>query len=195
MTAREWLDHGTQLFLAELDRLSDSDLNAGSALPGWTRRHLVAHVHYNAQALGRLLTWARTGAEARMYEGTEQRAAEIEAGAALPPERLRDLVHESAQILADDMDSLPATKWGASVLTAHGRTVPATEIVWMRAREVAVHSIDLATGLTFSALPEQLNTALALDVVTKRAGKGEAAELAEWLTGRSAQPPTLGPWL
>ena len=45
-------------------------------------RHVVAHVHYNARALGRLVQWATTGTENRMYASPEQRASEIEAGAA-----------------------------------------------------------------------------------------------------------------
>ena len=45
-------------------------------------RHVVAHVHYNARALRRLVQWATTGTENRMYASPEQRASEIEAGAA-----------------------------------------------------------------------------------------------------------------
>jgi maleylpyruvate isomerase len=65
----------------------------------------------------------------------------------------------------------------------------------MRTREVAVHAVDLGTGIGFDDLPDELNTAVALDVVRKRSGNGEAAALAEWLTGRASQAPVLGPWL
>jgi maleylpyruvate isomerase len=52
---------GTALFAQRLAELSDDDLEAGSLLDGWTRKHLVAHVGYNAAALCRLMDWAATG--------------------------------------------------------------------------------------------------------------------------------------
>lgn len=195
MGTRGWMDHSTMLLLTAVDGLSDTELDRPSGLPGWSRRHLVAHVHYNAEALRRLLRWARTGEESRMYAGAEQRASEIAQGAAFPVADLRAHVHESAHALADDMDALPEGAWDNKVVTAQGRTVPATEITWMRTREVAVHAVDLATGLGFDDLPEHLNAALAADVVKKRGARGEAAVLAGWLTGRTAEAPLLGPWL
>ena len=195
VTVRGWMDRGTKLFLDALGDLPDDALGEPTGLPGWSRRHLVAHVHYNAEALRRLVSWARTGVENRMYADADQRAREIEAGAELPAERLRALVRASAAELSDDLDSLPAEAWLHEVVTAQGRTVPATEIPWMRTREVAVHAVDLRAGVTFGDLPEELNAALAAAVVKKRAASGEASSLAGWLTGRVPQAPALGPWL
>ena len=195
MTRREWMDEGTKLFLTTVDGLGDEQFAAGSSLPGWTRAHVVAHVHFNAEALMRLLHWARTGERTPMYEGPQQRAAEIESGAALPVPELRRLVRESSGRLAAALDGMPDAAWRNEVLTAQGRTVPASEIVWMRTREVAVHAVDLAAGVGFADLPEDLNTSLASDVVAKRGKAGEAAALAAWLTGRTSEPPVLGPWL
>jgi maleylpyruvate isomerase len=73
--------------------------------------------------------------------------------------------------------------------------VPATEIPWMRARELAVHAVGLDAGVAFGDLPDDLVVGLLTDVVTKRATSGEGPALAAWLTGRSTEPPTLGPWL
>jgi maleylpyruvate isomerase len=195
MSTRDWMDLGTKLFLDAVESLPDTAFDEPTGLPGWTRTHLVAHVHYNAEALRRLVSWARTGVENRMYAGPEQRAAEIEEGAQLPAAQLRRLVHDSARQLAAELDELPEDAWQHEVVTAQGRTVAATEIPWMRTREVAVHAVDLGTGIGFDDLPDELNTAVALDVVRKRSGNGEAAALAEWLTGRASQAPVLGPWL
>ncbi|TDB91529.1 maleylpyruvate isomerase family mycothiol-dependent enzyme [Actinomadura sp. KC216] len=192
---RSWTDGGTELFLAAVDRLTDDELAAPTALDGWTRRHVIAHVHGNAEALRRLLTWAATGVENRMYADAGQRAREIEELSALPASELRALVHGSAKALAADMDALPQDAWKALVITAQGRTVPAGEIPWMRAREVCVHALDLDNGVTFADLPDGFNAALAAEAVTRHAAKGHAAGLAAWLTGRSARPPALGPWL
>ncbi|GAB3972154.1 mycothiol-dependent maleylpyruvate isomerase NagL [Actinoallomurus acanthiterrae] len=195
MSSRAWMDLGTELFLGVVDRLTDDELSAPTGLPGWTRRHVVAHVHGNAEALRRLLDWAATGAENRMYAGPAQRDAEIGAMAALPAGELRVLVHRSARALAADMDALPEAAWRRTVITAQGRTVPASEIPWMRAREVAVHAVDLDDGVGFADLPDGLAAALAADAVARHASRGSAADLAAWLTGRSAEAPALGSWL
>jgi maleylpyruvate isomerase len=195
VTARTWMDDGTKLFLGTLAAIGDGDLDRPTALPGWTGRHLVAHVHYNAMALLRLTRWAATGQESRMYASTGQRSSEIEEGATRPAAELRDLVQRSAADLEAALDGLPDKAWHASVVTAQGRTVPATEIPWMRAREVWIHAIDLGAGVTFDDLPPAFVADLLADVVRKRAGGGEGPGLAAWLTGRTPQPPQLGAWL
>jgi maleylpyruvate isomerase len=189
------MDECTALFLNTVDALPDEDFGAATPLPGWTRAHVVAHVHYNAEALLRLLHWARTGERTPMYGSAAQRGAEIEEGAGLSAPHLRELVHASAGALAAAVEELPEEAWENEVVTAQGRTVPAREVLWMRTREVAVHTVDLEAGTHFADLPDELNTALASDAARKRAMTGEAAALAAWLTGRTARAPSLGPWL
>ena len=212
--APAWMQDGTRLLLDAVDEMSDDELDGATALAGWTRRHLVAHVGYNAQALRRLASWARTGERSPMYASAEQRAAEIAEGATWDAARLRAFVHDTARALADDLAALDDDAWQREVVTAQGRTVQATEIVWMRTREVAVHSVDLGTGIAFDDLPADLCAALVGDVAALRskradgpalaltstsgdawevAGEGRPAQvradapaLARWLTGRGA---------
>jgi maleylpyruvate isomerase len=196
MSTRQWMDECTGLFLATLDRLSDAELASDqTVLPGWTRRHLVAHVHYNAEALRRLARWAATGQRCPMYAGPEQRTEEIASGAGLPPDKLRLMVRSSARELGNDLDGLSEQAWHREIVTAQGRTVDAVEIPWMRTREVAVHAIDLASDTDFTDLPADLVIALVDDVVHRRITKGEGPELARWLTGRTQQAPHLDTWL
>ena len=68
---------GTAFFAQRLAELTDDELDGDTLLDGWTRKHLLAHVGYNAAALCRLLDWAATGVETPMYESTEQRNQEI----------------------------------------------------------------------------------------------------------------------
>ena len=195
MTARDWAHSGTELFLEQLDAVSDADLDMPTELPGWLRRHVVAHVHFNAKALLRLVSWAATGVESRMYASPGQRAGEIEDGAAWSPGVLRSAVRESAAELEKAWAELPSDGWRNEVVTAQGRTVPASEVPWMRAREVMIHAVDLRAGVTFADLPGDFTSALLVDVVRKRTAGGEGPALAAWLTGRSPGPPDLGPWL
>lgn len=215
---RAWAEEGTRLLLTGLDRLDDASLAEPCALPGWSRRHLLAHVASNAEAIGRLLTWARTGVDTPMYASPEQRATDIETGATRPD--LRAWVAESAGDLARTMSELPDSAWSAPVVTAQGRTVPASETPWMRARETCVHAVDLNAGVTFDDLPAGFLAALlddvaawrsarpgpALDLVTPGTrheipGEGtprrvelSLAEAAAWLTGRRPDP-ALPRWL
>lgn len=195
MTTREWMEHGTTLFLGTVDRLKDEEFGTATGLPGWSRAHVIAHVHHNAEALSRLLHWARTGERTPMYESAEQRRTEIETGATLPAGELRAMVRESADRLATAIRDLPEEAWNNEVVTAQGRVVPAREVIWMRTREVAVHAIDLDAGVGFTHLPDDLNAALVTDVISKRIAGGEVAVLAGWLTGRTSKAPALGPWL
>jgi maleylpyruvate isomerase len=195
MNALVWTETGTRLFLDELGKVGDRQFAEPTRLPGWTTAHLVAHVHFNAEALRRLVSWAATGVENRMYASPEQRATEISEGAQLDPATLRALVVDSAAALEADLASLTEDAWDATVVTAQGRTIPAHHIPWLRAREVMVHAIDLGSGLGFADLPSDFVSELLVDIVRKRAAGGEGPQFAAWLTGRDATPPTLAPWL
>ena len=78
--ARRWMEHGTQLFLSGVTGLDDAGVAAPSGLPGWGRRHLLAHVAANAEALRNLVHWAETGEETPMYASSDARARGIEEG-------------------------------------------------------------------------------------------------------------------
>ncbi len=172
-----WVQDGTARFQAGLASLDDKALNDPSLLPGWTRRHLLAHVAANADALCRLAYWARTGEERRMYASPAQREADIEAGAARPAGELRHWMADSAAQLADDLARLPDSGWRAQVLTAQGRTVPASEIPWLRAREVYVHAVDLGAGASFDDFPADFLAALLGDVAARRSAQGTGPAL------------------
>jgi uncharacterized protein (TIGR03083 family) len=195
MKARTWLDDTTRLMLRAVDSLDDNDCASPSALPGWTVAHIVAHLHFNAEAIARLTQWARTGIETPMYSSMNQRNADIEAGAVLPTAELRGLLHASTSALEDAFDALSPSQWEHLVVTAQGRTIPATELVWMRFREVAVHGIDLGRGISFVDLPGEAVAKLVDEIVAKRLAAGEAPALAAWLTGRTTTGPALGPWI
>lgn len=77
--AREWMRYGTALFTSRTD-LGEDALAEPSALSGWTRKHVLAHVAANADALGNLVRWVATGEPIPMYASPADRAAGIERG-------------------------------------------------------------------------------------------------------------------
>ncbi|MFG1708186.1 maleylpyruvate isomerase family mycothiol-dependent enzyme [Nonomuraea sp. M3C6] len=218
-----WVQEGTALFEQTLRGIDDAGLHAPSALPGWRRRHVVAHVASNADALVNLLDWARTGVETPMYSSPKQRAADIEAGAALPAGDLRAKLAAAHARLARELAAMPAAAWDAEVRTARGRTVPASEVAWMRTREVWVHAADLDAGTGLRDFPASVLRALAEDAVaafsanpdaprvtliatdtadrwelgTPEEVRGELAEVTAYLLGRpgALEGPPLPAWL
>ena len=222
MVAREpgavsaWTRAGTAVFIRHVSMLDADTVRGPSLLPGWTRAHVVAHVARNAEALRRLAEWARTGEETPMYADPSQRAEEIETSARHDVERLRSDVTATSATLEEGLAALTERQWGNEVRTARGRLVPATEIPWMRVREVWLHAVDLDTGFRVSDVPADVVDALLDDVTTAfdaRAdvppltliaddrpdtwrihgsendavtARGGAADLLGWLTGRSA---------
>jgi maleylpyruvate isomerase len=173
-----WMHDGTQKLLADVAALSDAALTAPTTLPGWSRRYLLSHLAANAEALGNLVHWARTGEERRMYVSSEQRDADIAAGSKLPAAELRTWIESSARILADDLAVLPETAWDAKIITAQGLTRRASEIPWMRVRELYIHAIDLDAGTAWSDLPPEFLTELLDDVTSRRSSKGGGPALA-----------------
>jgi maleylpyruvate isomerase len=217
-----WVATGTELCEGVMTSLSDVDFAEPSRLPGWTRAHVIAHIDGNARGLGNLVSWARTGIETTMYSSMEQRDADIEAGALLPPQELRARLLQSSAQLADGFNSLSEEDWSTQVRTAQGRMIAAREVIWLRAREVMIHAVDLGGDVTFEDLPDDFLIALTDDVVARRgtlpghpaialqapehrwdiSGEGAPAavdgslpQIAAYVTGRRTREPLLPGWL
>lgn len=212
-----WMREGTQRLFALVATLSDAELAAPSALPEWSRAHVVAHLARNAEALTRLVAWARTGVETPMYPSREARAADIATSAAYPPRRLRAELTATAADLDAALAALTPAQWQAEVRSAVGRPLPAAQVPWMRIREVWLHAVDLDAGAAVADVPDGVLDLLLDEVTTTlsavdgcpaaelaptdrerrwRLGPdgaapvltAPAAALVGWLTGRSALP-------
>ncbi|MGJ7440761.1 maleylpyruvate isomerase N-terminal domain-containing protein [Aquipuribacter sp. MA13-6] len=139
-----WLGDGTRLLVDAVAGLPDDGLRGRSRLPGWSRAHVVAHLARNAEALGRLAAWARTGVETPMYPDPATREADIERTAQQPPAALRRDLSASAADLDQALAGLDEPAWQATVRAgAAGREVRATVLPWLRVREVWLHRVDL----------------------------------------------------
>jgi maleylpyruvate isomerase len=200
--SRQWAADGATQIIHAIDGLGVEDYDAPSLLPGWSRRHLVAHVASNAEALSNLVHWAKTGDPTPMYASPEDRAAGVERGTSMSPAALDSWFRDADAALIAAWSALNEAQWVANVVTAQGRTVPASDIPWLRAREVWVHMVDLDRGAGFSDLPEDFLRALRHDVHVKRgdvtAVSTSLPEEVAWLTGRPhnmKDAPTIPPWL
>lgn len=186
------MGEGTEQLVRSVAALPDDALRDPSALPGWSRAHVVAHVARNAEALTRLATWARTGVETPMYPDAEARAAEIESSAQASPRVLRDELALTAEALDAALAALDDAGWQAQVRTALGRAIPATEVPWMRIREVWLHAVDLDAGASVADLPPEIVDALLDDVTATMSARDDCPRAILAPTDRE-QTWSLGP--
>ena len=209
-----WAADGAAHLRGMMMRMGDDAFAAPSGLPDWTRAHVLTHVARNADAMANLVDWARTGTPTPAYASREQRDADIATGAKRSPAEIRADVIASSDRLAALVRDMPAHAWSATVLNTRGVEMPASDVLWFRAREVWIHAVDLDAGASFADLPRPMLHELLTDVTATFAARpdfprlvlvpgdeqrtwavgegpdaievhGPVAELAAWLLGRS----------
>lgn len=160
--ARElsWARRGTAYFARLLNDMTTTDLDGPSRIPGWTRRHVVAHVSYNARAIALFAESIRAGTPARLYPSLADRQAEISLAATLPDRALRHLFQHSEVHLNVEWRDLTDAEWDAAGTDLLGRPLPVRQTPWLRARELWVHALDLGTGGRVQDLPPDVMRAL-----------------------------------
>ena len=130
--------------------LDEAAVQAPSALPGWSRAHLLTHLARNADGVVNLLTWADTGVEHPMYGPGTARDDDIEAGAARgAAEILADFV-ASGERLVDVASALPDHAWTAPVRARFGQRITGANALTLRLAETTVHLVDLDRGHDFA---------------------------------------------
>lgn len=204
----------TEQLLRTVAILPPEALAEPSALAGWTRGHVLAHIARNADSLINLLETARTGRDIPQYASEAAREEGIQQGAGRAlAEQLEDL-RESADRFAAAAATLPEAAWGVQLKHRHGYLFPATELPWKRLAELEYHHVDLNAGYTPAHWPAEFASVefgkltarfagldgipalrLVSDDSTDRAQLGEGAPslvvegpiraLTAWLSGRS----------
>lgn len=207
----DWARHGTAYFSRLLNELSDSDLDASSALPGLSRRHVIAHVGYHARILSEIVAWARTGQKEPFPKEAQVSMSDIALGASLPSRALRYLFDHSEVHLNVEWRDLNDAGWDASVEDAVGQQVALRKTPETRARALWLHAVDLGVGGRFADMPPDFIDALIRYYATAYSGTpfalsisdrpeplvvgkapwitimGRAEDIARWLCGRGVR--------
>jgi maleylpyruvate isomerase len=193
-----WAGDGAAHLRGLMTRMGEEAFGAPSALPGWSRAHVLTHVARNADAMINLLTWARTGVRTPAYASREQRDADIQAGAHRTPAEIREDVVESSDRLARVVRAMPDAAWSAQVQNAQGRDLPAIDIPWLRAREMWIHAVDLDVGASFADMPAPMVAQLLADAVQTMGERPDCPALClvapdgtTWSLGGSGVPTTV----
>jgi len=174
--------------------LVPSQLGEDSALDGWTRGHVLAHLVLNAEAMKRRIEAALEGKLIEQYAGgADGRAAAIDELSRLDPLELLPLVGSSAQQLDATFNTIPTHVWSQPVRTVSGGTHPIALLPFRRWREVEVHMVDIDVGVGPGDWSDEFVGQVLPRLVVGMADRADPRDLAAWLLGR-AKPPELTPW-
>ncbi|MGW4381961.1 maleylpyruvate isomerase family mycothiol-dependent enzyme [Kitasatospora sp. NPDC004531] len=145
----------TELLLHTLAELKPEEVFEPSALPGWTRGHVLAHIARNADSLVILLNNARTGREDPQYASSAARNAGIEADSGRPLDVQLADIRDSQQRFVDAARLLAPEHWQAVLTHRSGYTFPAWQLPGKRLAELEYHHVDLNAGYTPAHWSEQ----------------------------------------
>ncbi|GGU61070.1 hypothetical protein GCM10010211_27440 [Streptomyces albospinus] len=193
------VDRSHTRLAATLATLTDADLRAPAALPGWTRGHVLAHLARSADAYGWLLTVARTGVEPSPRAGAAALARAVADGAARPAAEQSADVRASFTRLTEDARTMPAAAWDTRVTALAGWSHPASFTLHRCWRELETHHVDLAAGYGTADWPARYvawaldGTLAALAVHDFPLSRVEAVDLGRAWTVSAAGPTVTGP--
>jgi maleylpyruvate isomerase len=216
-TVRDSVLAGHKRLIATFDGLTDADLRAPSALPDWSRGHVLTHLEHNAKANVRQVEYALAGKLIEFYDGGRPAAATaVTAGSSRSAAEIRAAVVESADQLEEAWNQVD--DWDRVVRYRNGTL---RDLVFGRWREVEIHMADLDLGYRSSDWAPDFcvhavsflgaRTPKGVELTVNAGGhqwkwgtgtpaevSGELTEVAAWLAGRAhrlpGELPELGLW-
>ncbi|WP_162451537.1 maleylpyruvate isomerase family mycothiol-dependent enzyme [Phytoactinopolyspora mesophila] len=128
-----------------LAAVDDEFVNAPSALPGWSRGHVLAHIANVGDAAARQVEYAARAELVEFYDGgREGRNAAIEAGAVLPASEHQERLARVFDRLEQTWPPPGSALWDQRVSYREG-TVFGVALAWWR--ETRIHLVDLDAGI------------------------------------------------
>lgn len=200
---------------ALLDGLGEDAVRAPSALPGWTRGHVLTHIEGVGLALARQARYARRGKLIEVYDGgRSSRDAAIEAGHGRSVPVLTEALNDALDEVEASWAAVGPDDWDRPVSYRDG-TVSTAGLAWWR--ELEIHTADALLGPTPADWSPELCTHL-VDFLSARvpdgirltlgttdgswsftrgegtpvAVRGRLTDLAAWLAGRVPPRPLTG---
>lgn len=149
----------TSLLLGSTIGFTDEDWARPTALSGWTRSHVAAHLADGAMAMIRVIEGLRQGIEQRLYESDAAKRRSIELGALASGLDLQIRLDTSASTLQVE---LPDLEFDARPVELRaGYRLPFRQLPLARLSEVVLHHMDLAPHFE----PRDLPAAIAVELL------------------------------
>ncbi|GAB7187304.1 mycothiol maleylpyruvate isomerase N-terminal domain-containing protein [Kitasatospora sp. Ki12] len=133
--------------VATVGSLTDRQAGEPSALPGWSRAHVVTHLARGADAYRWLLALARTGAEPGPRADAVALDRALREGAERGAAALVEDLRVSLDGLFEEAAAVPAERWATLVPALAGWRHPAWFTLHRAWREVETHHVDLDLDL------------------------------------------------
>ena len=130
-------------------KLTDADLKAPSALPGWTRGHVLAHLTGISHAMARQLEYGGRGETVELYDGGQEgrtKAVDMAAGHDAPTHWADLQAALDRALAAFDALGNPGkgtAHWQTPISYRGGVVLDGGLALW---RELVIHTSDLGTG-------------------------------------------------
>ncbi|MEU6218474.1 maleylpyruvate isomerase family mycothiol-dependent enzyme [Streptomyces sp. NPDC047022] len=154
---------------ATLAEMTDHQVNEWSALPGWSRGHVITHVARSADAYRWLLSLARTGAGPGPRADAPAPERALREGAGRDATTLAADLRDSMDQLLDEAALMPAERWSTLLTSLPGYRHPAWFTLHRARRELEIHHADLLLGHTTADWPADF-VCWALDGTTTALG-------------------------
>ncbi|AWT41610.1 MULTISPECIES: maleylpyruvate isomerase family mycothiol-dependent enzyme [Streptomyces] len=181
-------------FVATVAVLEDDELRAPSALDGWTRGHVVAHVARSADAYVGLLLTARDGVAPGPRLSAAELARAVEADAGRGRDGLAGQVRSSLDRFVREARALPVEAWQRMVCALAGWRHPAWFTLHRCRRELETHHVDLRLAYGTHDWPAAyVSWALEETVATLRAQDFPVASVHATDLGRTWRVGSGGP--
>lgn len=148
----------TSLLLGTTIGYSDDDWAAPTALPGWTRSHVAAHLAEEATGMTRVITGLHTGIARRMYESEAAKHQAIEVGALASGLDLQIRLDTSAGVLQEEFGALEGDDRELTLRAAY--RIPAHQLPLARLGEVVLHHMDLGSQFSTGDLAPEIAVSL-----------------------------------
>ncbi|WP_432880513.1 maleylpyruvate isomerase family mycothiol-dependent enzyme [Kribbella sp. CA-245084] len=207
--------------LALVADLDDAAARGDSALPGWSRGHVITHIANFSEAMTRQVDGALDGRLIEMYDGGRPaRDAAIETGADRSAADLHTHLTQAVTTLLASWDKVSPTDWPLPILHRNSNLSAGLQATW---RELTIHTTDLNLGITPASwspsfclhlleflrprTPDGTHLILQAEDITWDNGTGEdvvvagaLTDLTAWYTGRptpgaiTGEKPPLLPW-
>lgn len=162
----------TSVLLGTTIGFSEEDWAAPTALTGWTRSHIAAHLVQGAEALTRVVESSALGFTRRLYASEADKRLAIEVGALATGLDLQIGLDTSAGALQLVLPSVEADE--REVALRAGLKMPAHDLPLARLSEVTLHHFDLG-----GPGPSGLDPAVAVELLRFEVGRiGEREDIA-----------------
>jgi maleylpyruvate isomerase len=182
-----WLHAAASRLEVSVAQFDDDALAAPSALPGWTRGHVVAHLILNGEGFVAMTEAALEGRRRELYPGgVAERNGDIERDAAQPASEAGTRLRDVNRRLHELWDGLDPAGWRRPVAYKDGTIATTLAARW---REVQMHHTDLEAGYPASAWSARFSEH-AVDFLLPRLPAEADAELVATDTGRVWQHGT-----